>query len=84
MRLLESCTNQMLFIYSFGWAMILHIVVCKFKPQDYSSSAVRNNLTVTHDYLLVHRSETSALVTDNPVNLRQHVSDSVYSDETYI
>jgi hypothetical protein len=69
MRLLESTTNLMLFIYSFGLTMILHIVVGKLKPLDDSSSAVTDNLTVSNDNISIHSFQPCPLMSHYPINL---------------
>ena len=69
MRLLEPATNLMLFIYSFGLAMILHIVVSKFQPLDYSSQAVSDNFTVTNDNISIQCFQSSSLMSHNAINL---------------
>jgi hypothetical protein len=69
MRLLESTTNLMLFIYSFGLTMILHIVVRKLKPLDNSSSAISDYLTVSNNNISIHSFQTSPLMSHYAINL---------------
>ena len=63
--------------------MILHIVVRKLEPLYNSSSAFSDDLTVPNYNISIHRFQASTFMSQNPINLLQHVFHSVYSYKAY-